>query len=363
MLTPSAIRTLPIASLVAPATLSIGLTMQDRSMMTNVFATNISDVNQAHRYAYAVPSNLSLPDEKTYLRPRTVLTRLVVASSTTATILPITPPFTNATYEVNFYGPVVKCKDASRDVAAQIQAATERARFVADQSLMQIQNSYFGFVPDLSKEGLIANNGVVQVTNHSDTSGALHGSNEMWLGFNRYFDNPDGSFTSRPHNLQCQLWNTSYQVNFRFVKGIQSVAWNALEPLNLVPYPTGPSRTDQDEKDMAYTSFMWTLSDQLIGSIGFYSNIAANPSSGASNTFSQILTSLQETALLGSSDLQSFFDYNRVLYPSKKGTGTEKVSDQRAADIALARNRTLDVLIEELSANITVSMMSSDLLS
>lgn len=337
--------------------------MQDRSIMTNVFSTNISDVNQAHRYAYAVPRNLSLPDEKTFLRPRTVLTRLVVASSTTATILPITPPFTNATYEVKFYGPVVKCKDASGEVAAQIQAATERARFVADQSLMQLQNSYFGFVPDLSKEGLMANNGVVQVTNRSDTSGALYGSNEMWLGFNRYFDNPDGSFTSRRHNLQCQLWNTSYHVNFRFVQGVQSVSWKALEPLNLVPYPTGPSRTDQDEQDMAYTSFMWTLSDQLIGSVGFYSNIAAIPSSGASNTFSQILTSLQETALLGSSDLQSFFDYNRVLYPSKKGTGTEKVSDQRAADIALARNRTLDVLIEELSANITVSMMSSDLLS
>ena len=331
--------------------------------MTNVFMTNISDVNQAHRYAYAVPSNLSLPDEKTYLRPRTVLTRLVVASSTTATILPITPPFTNATYEVNFYGPVVKCKDASRDVADQIQAATERTRFAADQSLMQIQNSYFGFVPDLSREGLLANNGVIQVANHSDTSRALHGSNELWLGFNRYFDNPDGSFTSQPHKLECQLWNTSYQVDFRFVQGIQSITWKALKPLNLVPYPTGPSRTDQDEMDMAYTSFMWTLSDQLIGSIGFYSNITANPSSGGSNTFSQILTPLQETALLGSSDLQSFFDYNRVLYPSKKGTGTEKVSDQRAADIALARNRTLDVLIEELSANITVSMMSSDLLS
>ncbi len=336
--------------------------MQDRAVMANVFSLSISDPNQAHRYAYAVPSNSSRPEEMTYLRPRTVLTRLTVASSTNGVILPITPPFTNATYEVDFFGPVVKCKNASTDVGNYIQAATERSRYVADESLMQIQNFYFAFVPDLSKPGLDANDDVVQVANHSDTSGALHGSNELWLGFQRYHKNLDGSVILRPHKLQCQLYNTSYQASFSFVQGVQSLNWKELKPLNLIPYPVGPSKSDEEQMQMAYTAFMWTLSDQLTGSIGFYSNVTTNPSSG-SGTFSQISTSLQETALLGSWDLQSFFDYNRVLYPSKKGTGTEKVSDQRVEDIALARNRTFDVLIEELSANVTLSLMNSDLLS
>lgn len=113
---------------------------------------------------------------------------------------------------------------------------------------------------------------------------------------------------------------------------------------------------------MAYTAFMWTLSDQLTGSIGFYKNISANPVSD-SNAFSQITSNIQQTALLGSSDLQSFFDFNHNLFPSKPGTSSGKVSDQRTEDIAFARNRTLDVLIEELSANITLSLLSSDLLS
>lgn len=277
-------------------------------------------------------------------------------------ILSITPPFSNATYEIDFFGPVVKCKDASLEVTKQIHDATERSRFAVDESLIEIQNSYFAFVPDLSKSGIDANAGVVQVANHSDTNGAAHGSNELWLGFQRYHDDPNGTVALRSHSLQCQLYNTSYHVSFSFVQGVQSMQWKELKPLNIIPFPNGPSTSDQKEMEMAYTAFMWTLSDQLTGSIGFYTNITANASTGA-DIFSDITTGIQETALLGSSDLQSFFDFNHNLYPSKNGTSSGKVSDQRAEDIALARNRTFDVLIEELSANITLSLLSSDLLS
>lgn len=243
----------------------------------------------------------------------------------------------------------------------QIHDATKRRRFAVDESVMEVENSYFAFVPDLSKSGTDTNAGVIQVANHSDTNGAAHGSNELWLKFQRYYDDPDGK-TAHPHTLQCRLYNTSYQASFSFVQGVQSVQWKDLKPLNIIPYPDGPSSSDQKEMEMAYTAFMWTLSDQLTGSMGFYRNITANASTGA-DIFSHITTGIQETALLGSSDLQSFFDYNHKLYPSKNGTSSGKVSDQRAEDIALARNRTFDVLIEELSANITLSLLSSDLLS
>lgn len=277
-------------------------------------------------------------------------------------ILSVTPPFSNATYEINFFGPVVKCKDASLEVAKHIHDATERSRLAVDKPLIEIQNSYFAFVPDLSKSGIDGSAGVVQIANHSDTNGAAHGSNELWLGFQRYHDDPDGTVRLRSHSLQCQLYNTSYQVSLSFVQGVQSMQWKELKPLNIIPYPNGPSSSNRKEMEMAYTAFMWTLSDQLTGSIGFFNNITVNATIGA-DTFSDITTGIQETALLGSSDLQSFFDFNHNLYPSKNGTSSGKVSDQRAEDIALARNRTFDVLIEELSANITMSLLSSDLLS
>lgn len=247
-------------------------------------------------------------------------------------------------------------------MAKQIHDATERSRRAVDESLTEIQNSYFAFVPDLSHSGIDVNSGVVQVANHSDTNGAAYGSNELWLGFQRYHDDANGNATLRSHSLQCLLYNTSYQVSFSFVQGIQAMQWKELKPLNIIPYPDGPSTSDQKVMEMAYTAFMWTLSDQLTGSIGFYRNITANASS-SDDIFSDITTGVQETALLGSSDLQSFFDFNHDLHPSKNGTSSGKVSDQRAEDIALARNRTFDVLIEELSANITLSLLSSDLLS
>lgn len=71
--------------------------------------------------------------------------------------------------------------------------------------------------------------------------------------------------------------------------------------------------------------------------------------------FTEITTNIQYTSLLGSQDLSPFFDSN---HPEQR-----TASDQRLEDIALARNRTLDVLIEELTFNITISLMSSDLIS
>jgi hypothetical protein len=64
---------------------------------------------------------------------------------------------------------------------------------------------------------------------------------------------------------------------------------------------------------------------------------------------------------LGSVDLDAFFDLDE-----EKGLYTDKnftLSDQRVQDKALAKNRTLDVLIEELSFNTTISLMHNNLLS
>ena len=355
-------RCLPIASLVTPATLSVNLILKDHSLMAGVPSLNISDPNQAHRYAYATASkDTADPRLVTYLRPRTILTRLAEAAGTTGEILQIPPVFVNATYELQFFGPVVKCNDANGSIAKQIGAAVERSKSLKDNSIKEIQNSYFAMVPDLSVSGIKSQSGVIQAANHSDTNSAAHGSNELWLGFSRNQMSLDGQVQARPHYLQCSLYNTSYNVEFSFVQGGQSLKLkNDLKPLNPINYPSGTSESDEAQMEMAYTAFMWALSDQLTGSIAFYSNMSTN---SQSEVWSEITSNIQNTALLGSSDLQSFFDFNTNLFASKQGTKKGKVSDQRAEDIALAQNRTLDVLIEELSSNITLSLMSSDLLS
>jgi hypothetical protein len=77
--------------------------------------------------------------------------------------------------------------------------------------------------------------------------------------------------------------------------------------------------------------------------------------------FSVIDTAISCTSLLGSSDLDVFFDLNKNL--SWYSDNTTQRSDQRLQDEALARNRTLDVLIEELSFNVTVSLLHNELLT
>lgn len=173
-------RCIPIASLVTPATLSVNLSLRDKTIIANVPSLNISDPNQAHRYAYAISSHDAYnPRLKTYLRPRTILTRLANAAGTSEEILSISPPFTNATYDIQFFGPMVKCNDANDTVSRHIQTAMERNRLNKDNVYVEIANNYFSMMPDLSAAGLAANKNAVQAANHTNTKGVENVSNQL----------------------------------------------------------------------------------------------------------------------------------------------------------------------------------------
>jgi len=101
---------------------------------------------------------------------------------------------------------------------------------------------------------------------------------------------------------------------------------------------------------------MWVLADQLVGSFGWF-----NDTSTPNKTFGMINSPIQHNSLLGTSDLDVFFDFNEDKGSCK--LPYDKLSAQRRQDIDLAKNRTVDVLIEELSSNTTVSIMHNDLLT
>jgi hypothetical protein len=79
------------------------------------------------------------------------------------------------------------------------------------------------------------------------------------------------------------------------------------------------------------------------------------------NHFGLINTPIQHNSLLGSNDLDYHFYMNqRMLYPLDNNM---TLSFQRLQDKALARNLTLDILVEELSFNVTISLMNNLLLT
>ena len=354
---------IPIASLITPATLNVDSILQYSGRMMSVPALQISQAGAYQDFAYYVPQGNML---QKYLGPRTILTRLAVATSTTGEILRLTPPATNATYVQTFFGPYVQCLDANQSTIGAIDAANVRRKAAIDPSVKELSNDYFAFVPALSNVNDTSLHAPIQVANLSNVNGALYASNQLWLTVPRYSVNQINFNASRvadPTYLTCELHNASYHVNFTWTNGVQFLDILGLDVLDATPYPTDPSFSASDEDNMAYSSFMWALSSQLVGTMGFYQDISPNDTNNqiiANRTYSEIATNIDQTSLLGTSDLNSFFIKNHFL---SSNNASQPFSSQRLRDIALARNRTLDVLIPELSSNITLSLISYPLLS
>jgi hypothetical protein len=211
---------------------------------------------------------------------------------------------------------------------------------------------YFAFVPELGGNATKA-----ILSNRFQQPASA--SNELWMRFQRYIIDSTGAKVNQPRYLVCQLYNASYNLSLSFVETEQTITNNLLTLLNTVDYPKDDPSTPSDLVQHAYAAYMWAFTDQLIGSIGIYNGTALNSSSTITE-FSEIKTQIEHTSLIGSSDLDYFFDKNHDIYGSKKAHVN---TDQRNEDIALAGNKTLDVLIYELSFNTTVSFMTSSLLS
>ena len=356
--------------------------MQVGSQMVNVSTLQIAQATQYFNFAYTVPNQGQVSQNvQAYSGPRTILTRLAVATAGTGQILSLPAPFINATYQQNFYGPYVQCQTANSTIAKQVDMAAERAKMALNPSIREVSNEYFAFVPALANLSGVSLNTGVQVANLSEVNAATNASNQLWMKFPRY--PPDVTVLNVTDNaypcyLSCELYNASYQVNFSWVNGIQSISMPKPDVVGVVAYPTNESSTSAYEESLAYSAFMWALSNQLVGSMGFYQSTSSNgngnstlsgtytdanqPTSGNNATttiFSEIHTNIDQTSLLGSSDFNSHFIKNHALHGHTDGV----FSPQRLQDMAYARNRTLDVLIPELSSNITLSLIIDPLLA
>lgn len=354
---------IPISSLIAPATLNVDSILQYSGQMMNVPALQISQAGAYQEFAYYVPQRSMLQN---YLGPRTILTRLALATSATGEILRLTPPATNATYVQTFFGPYVQCVDANQSIVGAIDAVNVRRKAAIDPSVKELSNDYFAFVPALSNLNDTSLHAPIQVANLSDVNGALYASNQLWLtipGSNVSQLNLNFSQIANPTYLTCELHNASYHVNFTWTNGAQFLDVLDIDVFDATPYPTDPSFSAVDEDNMAYSAFMWTLSSQLVGTIGFYQEVSRNDTNIqiiANRTYSEVATNLEQTSLLGTSNLNSHFIKNHFL---SSNNASQPFSPARIQDMALARNRTLDVLIPELSSNITLSLISHPLLS
>jgi len=296
------------------------------------------------------------------LSPRTIISRFVTATATVGEQLPIQHAFQNSSYPLQFHGPSVICAEANLTVATIIDSI--RDADIRNSSLgnyVEDSNYYYAFVPDLTTNAgnLSSPNGGVTPVPQFRPQQPQNASNQLWMAFSRYVLDSEGHHildsqgnnAREDHYLVCQLYNASYSLLVSFEDGIQTVVDRGTQILNEVDYPAADAPfSDTLLIQHAYSAVFWAMTDLLVGSMGFFATRTTPPTN-----FTQLTTELQYTSLVGSLDLDAFFDSN---HPNNF-----TISDQRAQDIALAKNKTLDVLIKELGFNITTSFMTSDLLS
>ena len=339
---------LPIATFISPATLNVHTMMINTAQLVSVPRLNIALASQYTRYTYAVAG--VLPSLEKFLGPRSIVVRWAAASASTGQLPSLPQPGTNATYNLEFFAPYVKCESSTPEIIQQVDSMINQAIQAQDPSVELVSIDYF------------ATAGVVQGESLTNLDDALPSANELWLYFTKY--NVSLNFTEpvEKHYVTCQLYNSSQTVRFSWKNGVQDLQVLNRTLLHPVAYPVNGSTSPESEEAMSYSAVMWALSSQLIGSIAFYKDLNttedATQETYAGRIYSQITSGIGQSSLIGSSDFNSHFAENHLL-----GNGSGLYSDQRWQDMAYAGNRPLEVLIPELSSNITLSLFMDPLLA
>jgi hypothetical protein len=317
---------------------------------------NIANSTYGHYYAFS-PSekgdhfNYKNVLTRVFNGPRTVLTLLSTATASQGAILPLKAPGNHSAYTVSFFGPAVQCVPANASERSIISDLLASKMAETAGSLREIQNAYYAFVPSFDAQGNVTATSNIRYQTPSASS------NEAWMVFERYANSPGESCHHDKYYQVCSLWNATYELSLGWENGFQNVT-GSRELLHRVAYPVDKSGDISNMAQHAYSAFFWALANQIVGSFGWVQEAMPNNSS-ETRSFSKIDCPIQHNSLLGSSDLAVFFDYNE-----DKGAcqiSYESLSPQRRQDIDLAKNRTLGKLIEDLSFNMTVSLMHNDL--
>jgi hypothetical protein len=297
---------------------------------------------------------------RSFKGPRTIVSLIASATASLGEILPIKLPYNTSSHEIEFHAPIVQCLDANASTIDIIESFRKQDMANGDGVVVETDSVYYAFVPSYNATGDL----YPALTPRLQTPS--NATNELWMTFLRPVIQSGTRVTER-HFQVCALHNATYNLRIERDRGIQNIS-KSYTINEQVHYPRDNSTSISNMAQHAYTAVMWALCDQLIGKFSWYNNTAwdenaslSTPSEAAQ--FGVLQSPIQRTSLLGSFDLDAFFDLDeaRQLYKQPEGNGS--LSKQRLMDKAMAKNRTLDVLIEELSFNMSVGLMWDPLLT
>jgi hypothetical protein len=349
------IRALILPPFFTPGTLFVYDSTQQHIDTKSIQYLTIANSTQGNLYSYSpsvMGDRYNLKDEvtKIFSGPRTILTLLTSAAASFGQILPIEPPEKHMTTTVGFYGPAVRCSEPDQSVKSQISGLLTQKMNNMIGSFKEVKSAYYGFVPAFDSNGSII--ALTDVRYQAQ----INATNEIWQVFERYNYSSGDQCDHYTQYQVCKLWNATYDLTMSWENGVQNIS-GSREYMYEVEYPHDKPGDVSNMAQHAYSALMWALSDQVVGSFAWYIDINNESAVG----FGMIDSPIQHNVFLGTSDLNVFFDYNEKADACQ--TPFSNYSAQRQQDIDFARNRTLGDLIEELSFNVTVSLMHNPLLT
>lgn len=316
-------------------------------------------------YSYSPPARrgrIQFVDDvsRIFVGPRTIVSLIASATASLGEILPIKLPYNTSSHDIEFYAPIVQCLNANSTAIDLIESFRKQDMENGDGVVVETDSVYYSFIPSYNETGGLYPVLTPRLQTRSNAT------NELWMTFLRPVIKSGTRVTER-HFQVCTLHNATYNLRIERDRGIQNIS-KSYTIKEQVHYPRDNSTATSNMAQHAYTAIMWALCDQLVGKFSWYNNTAwdsntslSSPSGAAQ--FGVLQSPIQRTSLLGSLDLDAFFDLDEANKLYKKPEGNGSLSEQRLMDKAMAKNRTLDVLIEELSFNISVGLMWDPLLT
>ncbi|KAJ9300723.1 hypothetical protein DTO271G3_1887 [Paecilomyces variotii] len=347
---------LPVASVITPATLSVQPTLLSTSSLMRVPGVNFTNMNFS-QVIWGGEGPIQ------YLSSQDSVRRVAELAAAEGEILPIPAPNVNSSWQVNFHGPALSCNpvnDSLRNDIGQniLQVSYEN---------MGIDYGYLSWTPARNSSLPFYLNGsgsYVLKANPLETGGSFGESMTAplslfvgvfptvntvcdWIDPGNLPCNTTTYLLENSTILQCSLYNTSYNTNFTYVNGAQTVTISLGGVLNSVPFVgeifynwTDPNVTISSyvlssRENFAYQSVMESFGRLLVGSI-------RNPPISDTDSISGVYqtappTSVMSTAL---SETPEFSFLN---------------SDE---SISFSNNQSFSDAIEDMFQNITVSLMS-----
>jgi hypothetical protein len=349
-----------LASLLPPATLGV---ISRPYIIQN--ATKVRNLDTNQRFwtidnIYAADDNSSLLSvtDTPLQQPAPLVLSLASESAETIAILPLKPPATNSSYNLQFTGPSFRCEYATEDEMAifdqyinAVAAETSTFPSVVAYPNIPVEDQISKVFPD----ALLYSAFSFSLLNYTTAeSGTKIDSYNNWVaevpsGFFNYTSKQQIFVQTYRQSIVCTQFSAVFDIQLDFIEGTQNISQYDVSLGD--PIVATNFNFSEDVNSPAYYSSFVALGNMIFGNVSLQIDTISDSAPQHSIKYKNVNSRILQTGLIGCNE------FTNNVWDGKSGT-FEGESPIRGMPW-MCRNRSLSLAIEDLANNITISMLSS----